>query len=289
MDTSPDDLSTKILNWLNDEGYPFEMSVALKFQKAGNEVSLADFYTDHETGTQREIDVTALRWSDLNKLAALQVCTRVECKKSNKPWIIFISQAQPSIVPPFQSLCSSGCRVFFIELLKQPEIRKLITTAPLLNPALVGHGLVQAFKEQKDIAHKAIFSSVKASVDRANGFDTPEMLRALTRGRLLSVIAFPAIAVDTQLFECYITDQGTPRLREVNSSMLLWRGISPIPSEALITVVTMAGLQGYVDQFSKTCQILTQLAEEYNDLFENVAREAKESILRRTNQSTTIG
>ena len=66
MTQRKDDLSSKVEEWVNKQGYPFEMRVAAAFRKAGFGITQSDYYTDTETGTAREIDVVASmqRWLD---------------------------------------------------------------------------------------------------------------------------------------------------------------------------------------------------------------------------------
>ncbi len=282
-----DELPGKIAKWLEAQGYPFEMSVALQFQRAGFQVSLSDAYSDYESSTQREIDVSAIRWSDLEAHAALQVAARVECKTSKgKPWVVFVSQAQPEAILPIEVLCSSGCRVFFAELLKIPHAWKVLRGAPLLKPALLGHGIIQAFKDQQDVAYAAAFSSVKACVYRAMQFDSPEMFRATSGKRLLAAVCFPMIAIDTKLFECQITEAGAPTVREVDYSTLLWRGINPVNGAAMISVVTKKGLPALIDLFSATCDILNELVGQNIAVLESAVRDANASILKRHSPPT---
>ena len=113
--TSSLNIETKITEWLEKQGYPLEMLVAQAFQKEDFLVSLSDFYEDFETKSQREIDVTALRWSDFDKPVVLQVCCRIECKLArDKPWILFVSQAQPERFMPFEVIASPNYKSFSI-------------------------------------------------------------------------------------------------------------------------------------------------------------------------------
>jgi hypothetical protein len=285
-----EELKGKILKWLDTQGYPLEMSVALEFQKAGFRVSLSDVYTDYESSSQREIDVTAIRWSDMKAPAALEVAARIECKSSkDKPWIIFISQAQPETLLPFEYLCSSGYRNYLAEFIKQPKNWDIIRSAPLLKTTLLGHGLIQAFKDQQDLAYSASYSSVKASIYRAMQFDSPDIIRASVGNKYLAAICFPMIVIDARLFECYINEKGASILREVETSTLIWRNVNPIVGATTIPVATLKGLPELITNFSKTCEILINCVDNSDEMLAKEVREANESILRNNSQATAIG
>ena len=133
MTTSSDELTARLLNWLESQGYLFEMSVARGFQSAGFEVSLGDPYTDFETNSPREIDVSAHRRSHTEQRAILTTSMRIECKSSrDKPWIVFLSGSDPTPVLPFQLLCSAACRLFLVGAFKSDELlpRLAVVVAP---------------------------------------------------------------------------------------------------------------------------------------------------------------
>jgi hypothetical protein len=44
MSIAPDELQNSVIKWLEGQGYPLEMSVALAFQKAGFNVGVSDYY-----------------------------------------------------------------------------------------------------------------------------------------------------------------------------------------------------------------------------------------------------
>src|SRR3970040_250032 len=128
-------IETQIKDWLEKQGYPLEMKVALALQEAGFTTSLSDYYQDFESGETREIDVTGLRWSNFDKPVALQVCFNVECKLAHeKPWIVFLSQTNPKEVFPFDLLCSDIFRVFIFESIKSSDIMNRLYSSSFLLP-----------------------------------------------------------------------------------------------------------------------------------------------------------
>lgn len=55
MQSQDENLKERVSDWLEKQGYPLEMEVALAFQKEGFTVSLSDWYKDFNSGESREI------------------------------------------------------------------------------------------------------------------------------------------------------------------------------------------------------------------------------------------
>ena len=281
MHSRAPDFQGKILDWLDKHGYPLEMEVAAAFKKAGFTVALSEPYADFESQIQREIDVSALRWSDMNQKASLQLSVMVECKRSpGYPWIVFVSQAQPDWFPPFQVLTSSGARIFLIDLLKQEGVIKRLSPLYRFGGGYLGHGIVQALKDDQSTAHHAISASVKAAVHRASSFDKAEIIRTMTKGRTLSCLALPAIVVDGPLFECFLDKDMNVFLQAVEASALLSKATPREASSPIVRVVTREGLVKLIDNLTETADVLTQLAVEFQELLHASASNAYESVLR---------
>lgn len=100
-------LDQQLVEWLEKQGYPLEMLVAQAFQDADFHVIMSSFYTDFEASQPREIDVTAQLLSSFDKPVAVQVSYHIECKLArDKPWIIFVPQAQPERFLPMNVIAS---------------------------------------------------------------------------------------------------------------------------------------------------------------------------------------
>ena len=218
-------LAKELAEWLESQGYPLEMIVAAELQKAGFTVSLSDFYEDYDTGELREIDVTALKWSNLDRASALQVCWRIECKLArDKPWIVFVSNSQPEQFLPSNIFSSLKYKCFLFEAFKQDTFRSRLLRLPLLKPHKVDHGITQAFTSGQDVPYKAVMSAVKASIDRVAQFDRVaqevKYNSVIDQKRQFSCVVFPVIIIDGKLFECSIEENDELRLYEVQSSVL---------------------------------------------------------------------
>ncbi|MDF2188298.1 hypothetical protein [Paraflavitalea sp. CAU 1676] len=87
MSNNPKDIA---LEYLERNGYPFEMKVAHKFQAAGFGIHQSIYFADPYTDNVREIDLLAM--SNFNKGGVnFNIFFILECKYAATPWIIFSS------------------------------------------------------------------------------------------------------------------------------------------------------------------------------------------------------
>jgi len=258
------EIERKVTKWLENQGYPFEMTVADIFQKAGFTVSLSDWYKDFETNDHREIDVTALKWSDFEKSKVLQVCWRVECKLArDKPWVIFVSTAQPETFLPLNLIASTRYKSILLESLKKEDLRKKLYKIPLFSPKYVGHGITQAFTSGQDVPYKAVMSSVKSSIARIIQLNELN-IEPTINNQVFFCVTFPVIIIDGKLFEYFIDNQGESHIQEVESSFLYWKGNIPDHSSPLVYVITKSGLTQFVESARKATEFLIKLVGYHN-------------------------
>lgn len=78
-DGLPSRVHDKVRQWILGQGYPLEMLVARELEQQGFRVLQADFYQDHETGQEREIDVMAFAQRRLKEGFA-RFSLMIECK-----------------------------------------------------------------------------------------------------------------------------------------------------------------------------------------------------------------
>jgi hypothetical protein len=80
-------ITSKIVAWLEEHGYPLEMYVASVFQNLGFKVDQGIYFSDPETGSSREVDIVAHKNFSINGKYVSFVCI-IECKSSKeKPWL----------------------------------------------------------------------------------------------------------------------------------------------------------------------------------------------------------
>ena len=190
-------LNDKLMNWLNEQGYPLEMATAQLFRQHGFRAFQSDYYTDPESNTQREIDVFAYRQKQVED-AELRVSFSVECKNAkDKPWVMFSSE-DLELAPPARVVqrAASKLAMHFLRLLSHHET---IQKAPLFSlPRRPGYGVTQAFSNGQDIPFAACVGAAKSAIAKAIVFDsfikfqgvlvTSFFLSFLLKGNYLNVI-----------------------------------------------------------------------------------------------------
>jgi hypothetical protein len=97
MSNNNANLETKILNELIKTGFPTEVVCAGILQKKGWRVTHNPSYIDDIEGISREYDIRSYKnWSFHNPEGTekyLDVFLLIECKKSDKPWVFFTTEA----------------------------------------------------------------------------------------------------------------------------------------------------------------------------------------------------
>ena len=89
-------------------------------------------------------------------------------------------------------------------------------------------------------------SAAKASLDRVTGIDSIELDPRIQNKPKYVCVSFPVLVIEGKLFECYFDENGLLSPKEVQSSVLFWKGTSPSYSSTLVYVVTKNELPQFV-------------------------------------------
>jgi len=238
-----DDLPSKVRDWLQQEGYPFEMRVAQAFAKAGFRIQQSDYYDDPQTGVPREVDVVARIQSSVKSDLIFRVLFLVECKSSlDRPWLLFCSTKQGDLANPgrvAQRISSNaGAHVLF-GLSHDKDVQNL---ALFRLRAPIGYGLKQSFakdKKEKDIAYAAM-----CSVGNAAKAGAMQWIKHPHEPRIVELI-FPVIAIDGRLFRCWLDEANVLSVGEVASGTLLWRNAFGHLGHTIIDIQTTSSLEEF--------------------------------------------
>lgn len=274
--TAPDkSLESRILDWLQTQGYPLEMWVAGELEASGFRVALSDYYSDLKTQELREIDVTGFKVSSIqNGRARLRLCVRIECKLSkDKPWVVFMRDlmSQERIFPPDRTPMSERLSRIWYESSTLKDVtrtvRRLTESDPLAPYPNVGHSIIQVFKDSTkdgnvDAAYKAVTSAVNASIAL---IEADKSLTATNRSKNL-LAAVPVIVIDARLFECVQHGDEQLALREVDSTAVQWKGVSQAGLSPVVHVCTRSGLANFITQTVQAHEKLVELANSTADL-----------------------
>lgn len=253
-----DDLKQSVTEWLNSQGFPLEMAVAAAFRQKGFWVTQSDYYEDPNTGTQREIDVTA-RLQTYVQADLVRVTFVVECKVSkDKPWVLFTADTvrladRARIV---QRTSSVYGKKFLYQLMDVDEVKNL----PFFTlPARPGYGLAQALRkpDAKDLSYDALTAVAAATLAQAR-----EANHAIKvgQGNFVEVI-FPVVVIDGRLFEAYLDASGKIVVNETAVGTLVWRNPAAGSVHSIVRITTLPALAATVDEAFATGMTLISQKE----------------------------
>ncbi|MBG0843204.1 hypothetical protein [Ectopseudomonas toyotomiensis] len=238
-------LVDKFTEWLQKTGFPLEMEAADAFRQAGFDVRQSATYMDPQSEKGREIDVLAM---DPDLIGVIDISFVIECKSSEKPWVVFTSDDALSHYNRLSAfgITSEAAR----RALSQGLHRGLPTLGPYLSrPTRGGFGFRQAMSGNSDPAYDASIGALKACLGLALDRDG-DMSRL--------AFAFPVIVVDTPLFECTRKLDGELELTPVERSEFLFSTHIPSHVGCCIRVVTTA----YLQRFAREAKALANAIRE---------------------------
>jgi hypothetical protein len=245
-DESPG-INQRVSEWLATQGYPLELSVAKAFRAERFRVMQAEYYTDPESQSAREIDVVAsmdARQSDY----LFRVSFVVECKMSReKPWVLFTSDG-PGLADPARVVQRASNRMGarLLRALAKENSMHGLALFHLHGPPC--HGVTQAFTSGLDAAYAALLGSAKATKALA-------LARGASRVPMLQLF-FPLVVIEGRAFNYCLRDDGRATVDEVAEGTLLWRNPVVDVSHTIVDIVTVAGLSSYVTRAAAACQEL---------------------------------
>jgi hypothetical protein len=228
-------LQDKIHSWLETQGYTTEMKVAMSLRNAGLEVLQSYYYDDPETKTSREIDVIC-RLAD--KIGLLEIYSVIECKKSQKPWVLFTSEfAGSNRVTSFAVASEINLKVI------ASNIQDMIQIDWLRKDGRTAYGITEAFTTKEDTTFKAGVGATKAAIalSQSESFSGPGLN-----------FFFPTIVFEGQLFECYLNKNGNAMISEINSSFLNFQIQFGDRQGASIHIVRLEALNKYCQELNET-------------------------------------
>lgn len=160
---SKDDLKAKLLKHLEKTGYPLELQVGGILSQYGWTVEHNRYYIDEDEQKGREIDITAIRYSNSRKYnLRVGACLICEVKQSPKnPWIVLSTRRTGFEAEGILRLCCQSGQGTF-NLLSGIEVETRSTTSQFTR---IGRSYYEGFKSPnaKSIIFEALTKAVKAS------------------------------------------------------------------------------------------------------------------------------
>ncbi|UOV04887.1 hypothetical protein MUU75_17700 [Pseudoxanthomonas mexicana] len=243
-------IDIQILNWLKDNGYPFEMRIARSLKNSDIHVTQSHYYEDFESATSREIDIIGRIYGfkepkNYVAIAELETFMTVECKSSPKPWVVFC-ETKPNPWSIRHALCNSHGE----ELIRKSG-KTVSQTRIYKGSRSAGHGLAQAFSGNVDSPYAAVMAALKAAESQARQARKDDERVAIEHPDICGCsVTIPVVAITAPLYECRLDGDGNPKLTEVAYSSLAFRypGGEPRTKEAtLVHVVTEAGFSAFTE------------------------------------------
>jgi hypothetical protein len=240
-------LDSRVLKWLEEQGYSLEMRTAQVFRQVGFEVSQFETYIDPESGDIREIDVTASKSCHLDTIDVM-ITLFIECKHMTHPWVIFTSSRRSNPLAYFSRILRGqydlrewasldsfqGCLLARILLsLGQQELSRY----RFFNvPQNIGYGITESLKSYKAVS-KAFTAMMQVSKCLEAHDARTEMIFQRTirdyetraggggfqkaEASLFCRIAFPVVVVRGKLFECYLDTDNNMTIAEIDEGTVL--------------------------------------------------------------------
>lgn len=251
------DLNSKVLGWLKEQGFPLEMEVASMAKAAGFEVSQSDYYLDPDGGEPREIDLV-LSLHNFKDNFSLTYNLFVECKSSrDKPWLMFSTPNE------MRTSITSENRIKLLELatsfisndlgyslLQRSTFNGNISNIfPRLDTELLlGYGATQAFAQAGDAPFKAMMSATKASLSHTErmgqlGLSTP------------MIFSTPVIVIDVPLLAVSFSPESNDlNVSEISRGNLYWKHVVGGRSRIGVYIVTKQELPAFLAECYASAQ-----------------------------------
>jgi hypothetical protein len=271
-------LEAKILGEIGKTGFPLELRVADFLQSRGYFVASSLYYLDQDEDKGREIDIQALKGISLgfylgtgdespspdDEPCMVRNCLLIECKKSDKPWVIFTSPESSYDKELFELDCKglnkNAERLWFES---EDFLNQLEKIHPFAAHKMRGHGHFEPFKsgESSEMIFKALITSVKATIA------TRDSKFAAGPGRVC--FYYPLIVFDGLLYEAHL-DNGTIRLNETDTVMVSFFYASAKYKEErfIVPILTEKGLPAFCVSLDETLKLFKKLLAENEELFE---------------------
>lgn len=266
------ELEQKILREISKTGFPLELRTASFLEAQGYTANHGLHYIDRDERKPREIDLRcskALKYPVAmggRKSSFVRHTFLVECKKSEKPWVIFTSDhGSGHDQNPFE------IEIEGLQLAEwtQEEVfdacEEFESIHPLFKPRRLGRSLFEPFKQRQtgESIYSAILSASKATVAaRSQSFPSFAASRSPDLG-----FYYPVVIFEGRLFEAHL-DRNEISVEEVDSIMysLLYQSDN-YSLRTIVPIVTEEGLEQFCALFDQVLAFWGGLLKKRPGLF----------------------
>jgi len=246
-------MTTKIIEWLDKQGYPLEMRVAKLFIEKGFTVRHSPYYLDQETETRREIDLIASVLLGRDD-RALKFTFAIECKNNNdKPWVSFCSKRH-SLHP--RAFISQKCATnTACKLLDEFAKRDFVFEEGFIfkQPERPAYNITQAFVSDSDKTYAAMYSAAKASWS---------LIKPYYNAINYNEIVIPLVVIGGKLFESHLDDLGEFKVEEVKRTTVIWSNPLVGMPHTTICIETFDKLNEHLEIYKREIKEFFKQSEE---------------------------
>jgi len=232
--TKKDDLIKKIRRDLEKSGYPLEINVMKLLMQFDWNIIPQHYYVDPDEDKGRSLDFYCVKRVEIKSpyLDALRFILLIECKKTAKNWVFFVTSK------PFSEKKLLGFVEYYAKMhitSKEPgiSIDEALKYSHYLNynKVAINHYIPFKSEGQKDNLYEAIQQVLKALIDDRNyleeNYDIPT--------NYLCSFYFPIIVTDRQMF---LYDIETDEISYADQVLYFRSGISRWLEPFLIDITT---------------------------------------------------
>lgn len=231
----------KLLEWASKTGYPAELYGASVLTASGFTIYNSYLYKDHEHQVHRELDLFASYFwqkeSDKADYPGLIIYLLIECKKSDKPFILLSNNNNK---PDYYLI---GGNTTSEDLIALPVVKYPMR---LFLPPKTSSGfkLIQSFSTSDEVIHKATSTLIKSYEDWTR--DNNSIIDLHVKDNM-HTLAMPVLLIDAPLYEMKL-EAGELALHELDSCILKQKThlLGYKEDEFAIPVVTKSKFQAFL-------------------------------------------
>jgi hypothetical protein len=277
------DAKKNILDYLNKEGFPFEMKVSQTFQKEGFSVNSSVYLEDVTTHKSREIDVIAYKGTLINKHIIFDIKFIIECKYSiQSPWIMFRSNSDKTNVEKYDAMFRNATEMGRIALLEieNTESEKENYLFKIPNNLFYGIRCVSKKSnianetERNDIPYQALMQVCNGVASSKKYIDDHYNKNFISQ----IDIFFPLIIVNGLLYECYLGEDSEMVVNEIEQGIIKLEQPNLSDEKFYVRVISSHAMNKIIHKLYQSC---VELLNNIDDKFPNTI-----TILNTKNRST---
>lgn len=226
-------MEQKITEWLTRSGYPLELAVYAELLSRGYRCAKSEMYIDPETGTRREIDVTAFHFGE-TEASDYAICRNLvlECKKSDKPLLNLCAEQgdrrsrfyHHAFYGDPEDFLRPDC-VAYVAADKLDREARLNAIGGFAEEVPLGYSVVRAFGGSDSTIYSGLMGLVKASSyyrkEYVKFFKESRSDRSLDiQDRNVFEFHLAALIVDAPLFDVFVEENGSVAVHRSDWSMV---------------------------------------------------------------------